>query len=76
MRNRELLRLGIDGVEVVCVLNEVDLEVVAGGPSGAGRVDRGAAEGAVNKCIENLAIAGSYVLRRLLSRSNESGIRA
>jgi hypothetical protein len=71
-----LLRLGVDGGEVGRVLNEVDLEVVAGGESRAGRIDRDVAEGAVNECIEDLAIAGSYILRDVLSRSNnENGIR-
>lgn len=59
LRNCELLRLGIDGGEVVRVLNEVDLEAVAGGESGAGRVDRGVAGGAVNECSEDLAVAGT-----------------
>jgi hypothetical protein len=53
------------------VLNEVDLEVVAGGESSAGRVDRDVAEGTVNECIEGLAIAGSYILRGVLGRRME-----
>ena len=73
MRDRELLRLGQDGAEVVRVLNEVDLEAAAGGESRAGRADGDVAKGAVNECIEDLLVAGSLSLRGVLSRSNKRG---
>lgn len=41
------------------VLNEIDLEAVAGGEPGAWWVGGDVAEGAVNECVEDLAIAGS-----------------
>ena len=71
-----MLRLGIDGGEVGRVLNEIDLEAGAGGEPGAGRVGGDVAEGAVNECVEDLAIAGSHGLRGVLSRSNNQSKRA
>lgn len=54
----ELLRLSEDGVQVVGVLDEVDLEAGAGLPATAGRVHGNLAEGSDNERVEDLAGRG------------------
>ena len=57
-------RLGIDGAEVLRVLNEVDLEAAAGRVPRARWADSEISKGAVDECSEDLLVTRSFSLGR------------
>jgi hypothetical protein len=54
--DRERLALGEDGVEVLSILNEINLETFARGPTTSRGVDRGGVIGSHHERLEQLGV--------------------